>query len=957
MSVNTYQHSLELLDTIEATIEHAVRAGQVPQIIINYHYRAPLESSASTYSQSRHDRAGFTEPPGLSALADSRIVTSEFQYKLVLVSKSEPSSRRESTVRSRANASTRYSDDPPLRRSSTGLSTPEPTPPRPPNRAEDPRRCQGWVPRAKRQCFLQPAASRDVKPYGWYCRHHGNTGGMPKLSALQSRMADIARQRSRSPHASLSRETSNRSSSSLIWQPTALARPQAVPSRSWTQDSTPRTHSSTSRPVETTPSPSPEPQPIVEEFSERHASHTRSSPPLRPLRLPKLLGLLPQSSTVHLVYNSPEQSLPSSPSSSPSPSPSLVFRRTHRASGSSSRSVLGWPTTPARSGFRRESSGISTPEPEHGYSASPISASPALPPAFSPVSPGSSPVLSPTLSPTVSPVESLVELSVLSPALTPTVSPLPSPLPSAVSSPIHSSANRPFVFGATSFESVQSQSRCVSPTPYVFSPRLGLEINVTSNSELKQPESSGPADAQDQQKATTFEAKETMVTEAPSTSHTLEPDVVVVDVPAQPKSFEFGKTRMGSFGAIAFSFECPVPPRSRDTIPSGKPQQTTSSIAVPIESTSITDVTEPSTQPQEPTSVEFQRPVPTVSSSPSPVQSPAAIPIQPVPTVQSEAIPISSPASGSLPFVSRLPRPSSAGSLGRVSLDGSRQGLKSRLPSRIPRLATKPRELPRSSENVAPKVHLCDKGVNKGTSQRGSTLGRCSLATTTGSCPRAARRSEGSTKPIDFFIRNGTERFSDYIPQDLSSAAQDKLRIRMQQAPTGSAAKGYIYAFEIASMSTDDHICIKLGRTTDPEEPLRQWRSQCPSSQIKPGGLWPTSENQADKSAIGFSSAQMIDYCSTLEDLVRPELENIAHYSGHTSESRDSYKSSLAKCKNCLARHNDIYTIKRHRGNDGKTDWDFLGDIVQRWAGFVTRYCGHPQTPRRWRLLDIWVAY
>lgn len=329
------------------------------------------------------------------------------------------------------------------------------------------------------------------------------------------------------------------------------------------------------------------------------------------------------------------------------------------------------------------------------------------------------------------------------------------------------------------------------------------------------------------------------------------------------------------------------------------------------------------------------------SSSSSTAHSMASIAPQPTFAAESEVIQTQTPTAKRPPFVSRLPRPSLATSHRRTSFDGPRQELQSQAPSRIPRLVAKAHQPSKLTGSIAPKVCLSTKGTNKTLSLRRSTLARCSLASTVGACPRAARRSQRSTKPIDFLIRHGPERFSDYIPEGLSSTAQNKLRRRMQKASTGSAAKGYIYALEITNMSTDDHTCIKIGRTTDPEEPLQQWRSQCPLSQVALGRVWPATANQRDHIN---ESTPMIKYCSTLEGLVRLELEDIALYSGHIQHGKNSrnisVNSSPTQCKGCGARHNDIYTIEHHRLADGRTAWDLLDEMIQGWSTFVSQYCG-----------------
>lgn len=189
MSVQTYRHSFEFAKAIEATVEHVVCAGQVPQIVIHYHHRATFEPNHSTSSQSRHDRTSSTGPPGLSSLAGTRIITSKFRYKLVPDSTSEDLERTLDSV-SRTSTSTRYPVDNSLRhpqpvRYFTGLSTPEPTPPRLPNRSQSPRRCQSLT-REGDQCSRTPAAARNVIPYGWYCRRHGRTGDLPPPNVSRS---------------------------------------------------------------------------------------------------------------------------------------------------------------------------------------------------------------------------------------------------------------------------------------------------------------------------------------------------------------------------------------------------------------------------------------------------------------------------------------------------------------------------------------------------------------------------------------------------------------------------------------------------------------------------------------------------------------------------------------------------------------------------------------------------
>ena len=120
-------------------------------------------------------------------------------------------------------------------------------------------------------------------------------------------------------------------------------------------------------------------------------------------------------------------------------------------------------------------------------------------------------------------------------------------------------------------------------------------------------------------------------------------------------------------------------------------------------------------------------------------------------------------------------------------------------------------------------------------------------------------------------------------------------------------------------MSTDDHICVKLGRTTDPEEPLRRWRSQCPSSQIKLGGLWPASTNQSGKATGGISSAQMIDYCSTLEGEYTIRLVDLMAVVDHLVHSQIWCASSLRMLRSITVTAPVARALANHLGLSANT--------------------------------------
>ncbi|KAF8601891.1 hypothetical protein BDV93DRAFT_225060 [Ceratobasidium sp. AG-I] len=138
---------------------------------------------------------------------------------------------------------------------------------------------------------------------------------------------------------------------------------------------------------------------------------------------------------------------------------------------------------------------------------------------------------------------------------------------------------------------------------------------------------------------------------------------------------------------------------------------------------------------------------------------------------------------------------------------------------------------------------------------------------------------------LNAYIRDGGERFRDYIPSYLTNDTKRKLVDYMEQKSTQIAvSQGYIYAHKVSSKSGAEHMWIKVGCSIHPDRRFGQWRRDCPKSYFEPRGVWPNNNAPGKLTTDKKDLARMSQFKYVLEGLIKIELQDLAQESSHLQE-------------------------------------------------------------------------
>ncbi|KAJ1024654.1 hypothetical protein NDA13_004581 [Ustilago tritici] len=171
--------------------------------------------------------------------------------------------------------------------------------------------------------------------------------------------------------------------------------------------------------------------------------------------------------------------------------------------------------------------------------------------------------------------------------------------------------------------------------------------------------------------------------------------------------------------------------------------------------------------------------------------------------------------------------------------------------------------------------------------------------------------------------------FSDWFHTvPLSEHTQALLRLCMARhlSNVDRNERGYIYIYELRDRSTDTHLCLKVGRTSNVFRRIGEWRSRCQSKDPLLLSYHPSTEQQGLISGASSVKVDGVRFSHRWEALVHVELAGIG-------ERVDEV------CDDCSVRHREIFMVPRSISNNDASRqydaFDLTQRIVNKWMRFV----------------------
>ncbi|GHJ84217.1 hypothetical protein NliqN6_0619 [Naganishia liquefaciens] len=216
-----------------------------------------------------------------------------------------------------------------------------------------------------------------------------------------------------------------------------------------------------------------------------------------------------------------------------------------------------------------------------------------------------------------------------------------------------------------------------------------------------------------------------------------------------------------------------------------------------------------------------------------------------------------------------------------------------------------------------------------------------------------AKQSGGAAPPA---ARERWIQFSDYIPHDLEEQTKALLRLTMESPLSPNESAGYIYAYELRDISTEDVGYYKVGRTDNVPRRLKEWSKQCASHRPTLRDIFPQREASRDKateplseprsSVLPGAMANQGAQCPAvkrLEKLIHIELSarQVMAIGTLTTPCVPSLISPSLHtgrpCPDCSTMHREIFAIPR-RGTgigEGKEYETVVRPVIWRWQRFI----------------------
>ncbi|KAE8539952.1 hypothetical protein D1P53_003890 [Cryptococcus gattii VGV] len=172
--------------------------------------------------------------------------------------------------------------------------------------------------------------------------------------------------------------------------------------------------------------------------------------------------------------------------------------------------------------------------------------------------------------------------------------------------------------------------------------------------------------------------------------------------------------------------------------------------------------------------------------------------------------------------------------------------------------------------------------------------------------------------------------FDDYIPQALGQQTQTLLRMTMETKLTPKECAGFLYAYELKDLETNELSFYKVGRTDNVPRRIGQWTNQCQSKRPTLLDIFPrpsgstrpsvtSSLHRSDTLTTSFFPGATTHRTPPLMAMKRWErlvhLELSERCASHPL-SEQAYERVRMKCKDCGTVHREIFPlIKVHQGH------------------------------------------
>ncbi|BEI87905.1 uncharacterized protein CcaverHIS019_0106230 [Cutaneotrichosporon cavernicola] len=184
--------------------------------------------------------------------------------------------------------------------------------------------------------------------------------------------------------------------------------------------------------------------------------------------------------------------------------------------------------------------------------------------------------------------------------------------------------------------------------------------------------------------------------------------------------------------------------------------------------------------------------------------------------------------------------------------------------------------------------------------------------------------------------------FNDYIPTDLGQQTQALLRVTMDSPLTAKEAPGFIYAYELRTLSGGQTAYFKVGRSDNVPRRMGQWSAQCgyvPTLRdvfpLKARAVSGAGVTRAPSilgtflpgaTKAGTDASRMIPAVKRWERLVHLELADRA------AAARPKEYDALCKpCSDCGTVHQEIFPLE----GDPQVYEHVVVDAIERWERFV----------------------
>ncbi|GMK54693.1 hypothetical protein CspeluHIS016_0112790 [Cutaneotrichosporon spelunceum] len=184
--------------------------------------------------------------------------------------------------------------------------------------------------------------------------------------------------------------------------------------------------------------------------------------------------------------------------------------------------------------------------------------------------------------------------------------------------------------------------------------------------------------------------------------------------------------------------------------------------------------------------------------------------------------------------------------------------------------------------------------------------------------------------------------FKDFIPTDLGQQTQALLRVTMDSPLTAKETPGFIYAYELRTLSSGQTAYFKVGRSDNVPRRMGQWSAQCgyvptlrdvfPLKARAPSGAGVARAPSIigtflpGATKAGTDAARMIPAVKRWERLVHLELADRA-----VAARPKEYEALCKPCSDCGAVHQEIFPLR----SDPKVYEQVVVDVIERWERFV----------------------